>query len=61
MIAVNCPRCEKEFEVDETDGKKFAILPIFKECECGEKYAIIADCYDEFDAIIVADFFEYNK
>jgi hypothetical protein len=61
MITVNCPRCEREFEVDETDGNKMAIIPVFKKCECGESYSIIYDCDDEYDAVLIADFFEYNK
>ncbi len=50
MLFVNCPNCKREFEVNEYDEEIYhglekthlvpLLTPIFKQCECGEKYAI---------------------
>jgi hypothetical protein len=57
-MIINCPKCKKEFEIDEPDHM---IVPIFKACECGEKYALLMDCDDDYDAILTVDFYEFNE
>ncbi|MBK9963100.1 MAG: hypothetical protein IPP06_17760 [Saprospiraceae bacterium] len=58
MIFITCPNCEIEFEFnDDIYEDTFGI----KTCECGEQYTIGYDCSDQFDGILVADFFNYNK
>ncbi len=70
MIDVKCPNCEREYEVNEYDGEIYnglekthlvpLIIPILKQCDCGEKYIIDYDC-DYDDAVLVVDFYEFNK
>ena len=70
MVYGTCPNCNKELEVNEYDEKTYKgvekthfvplFLPSFRECECGEKYAIDTDC-DHEDAVLILDFYEHNK
>lgn len=58
-IKGECPNCEKELEIDIFGDEAFVILPIFKECECGEKYCIMGSIYDNDN--IEIDFYEYKE
>ena len=70
MVYGTCPNCKAELEVNEYDEKIYngkekthfvpLFLPDFRECECGEKYAIDTDC-DYDDAVLILDFYEYGK
>ena len=48
-IPTTCPRCDKEFEYNESD--KEGNCP-----HCGAHYDIEFDCGDEWDAILIPVF-----
>ena len=58
MVFVTCPNCNRKWEIDD-DNDYYAAIGRHT-CECGEEYDIAYDCSDEYDGILVADFFNYN-